>query len=143
MKLTLGHDFAAPPARVYAALLDPKALQAAMSGCESMSATGPDAYDLKLRIGLAGLKGNYAGKVRILDRREGEALTLEVEGKGVPGFVKGSARIRLAPKGEGTALSAEGEASVGGLIAAVGSRLIEAAAKKLAADFFARLAAGL
>jgi carbon monoxide dehydrogenase subunit G len=61
---------------------------------------------------------------------------LIIEGKGAPGFVKGSAKIRLTEKGTGTELHCEADAQVGGLIAAVGSRLIEAAARKMMDDFF-------
>jgi carbon monoxide dehydrogenase subunit G len=70
-------------------------------------------------------------------------LTLAIDGSGAPGFVKATAQIRLAAKGEQTELSGEGEGSVGGIVAAVGSRLIEAAAKKMSTDFFTRLAAQL
>jgi carbon monoxide dehydrogenase subunit G len=55
------------------------------------------------------------------------------------GWVKGTARIRISPKGEGSELQCESEGQVGGVIAAVGSRLVEAAAKKMLNEFFRKL----
>ncbi len=139
MKLSLSHRFKAAPGRIYAALIDPAVLQACLSGCEKMQLTGPDAYDVELSLGLAGLKGRYTGRVRLTEKDPPASLTLEMEGKGLPGFVRGAARLTLTAAEGGTTLQAEGEMSVGGVIAAVGSRLIEAAARKMAADFFAKL----
>ena len=54
--------------------------------------------------------------------------------------MSGQIFIRLLPKNKGTELQCEADAQVGGMIAAIGSRLIEAAAKKLMADFFRKFA---
>ena len=64
------------------------------------------------------------------------------EGKGgVAGFAKGSASVELKSEQEagieGTALSYTVAATVGGKIAQLGGRLIQGAANKLAAEFFA------
>lgn len=139
MKLAISHALGAAPDRVYAALIDPAVLRRCIDGCEKMEKAGEDGFDVQVRIGLAAMKGVYAGKVRITERRPPESLTLAIEGKGLPGFVRATARIRLVAKGNQTELTGEGEANVGGVIAAVGSRLIEAAAKKLISDFFAKL----
>lgn len=139
MKLSLSHVFKAPPERVFAALIDPVILQECLSGCEQMILSGPDSYDVQLKLGLAGLKGSYKGKVVLTDKHPPSSLTLAIEGKGLTGFVRGAAHLVLKAEGAGTKLQAEGDASVGGLIAAVGSRLIEAGARKVAVDFFVKL----
>ena len=66
---------------------------------------------------------------------------MHLAGAGGPGFVKGTSKIELKAEGAGTRLDYGVDAQVGGLIAAVGSRVIEAAAKKLAAEFFQRFGA--
>jgi hypothetical protein len=60
---------------------------------------------------------------------------------GVAGFGKGSAVVTLedAPGG-GTLLRYSADASVGGKLAQIGSRLVEATARKLADEFFSRFA---
>jgi hypothetical protein len=140
MKLSWEQDFGAAPGRVFAALLDPGTLKSAIEGCEKLERLAENRYDVVLKLGLAGLKGTYSGNVEVRDARPPEELTIAFEGKGPGGFVRGSARARLAARAEGTRLSAEGEATVGGVLAAVGSRLIEAAARKVVGDFFRRLA---
>jgi len=140
MKLSLSSRVAADRARLFAALIDPDVLRRAIPGCETLTATGPDAYEATLKIGVAGLKGTYTGKAAITDQRPFEALTISFEGKGGPGFVRGSAAIALTADGDGTRVACEADVHVGGLIAAIGSRLVDAAARKLADDFFRQLA---
>jgi uncharacterized protein len=136
MKLTATYILAASREKVFSNVTDPDVLQRCIEGCEKMVKTGEESYDVHLRIGLAGLKGSYVGKVQLKDIKPPESYTLILEGKGAPGFVKGTARIQLSDKGSQTALLCEAEALVGGLIAAIGSRLIEAAAKKMMDEFF-------
>jgi uncharacterized protein len=143
MKLNASYSLPAARDRVYATLTDPAVLQRVIDGCEQMVQTGEDTYDVHLKIGLAGLKGTYVGKIELKDKRPPESYTLLLSGKGGPGFVKGTARIQLGEQGGQTELRCEAEAQVGGLIAAVGSRLIEAAAKKMMDDFFRKFAAQL
>ncbi len=143
MRLTVVHAFPVPREKVYAALTDPAVLQRCIEGCEELVATGPDTFAAKLKVGVAAVKGSYSGTVRLTDRTPPESLTLTIEGKGLPGFVRSTASIRLAEKAGGTELTAEGEATVGGLIAAVGSRLVEGLAKKMIGEFFEKLSAEL
>jgi carbon monoxide dehydrogenase subunit G len=141
MKLAVSNTIPIDRTRVYAALIDPDVLRRAIPGCETLTATGPDAYEATLKIGVAGLKGTYTGKAAITGRQPPERLTLSFEGKGGPGFVRGSAAIALTADRDATRVDCEADVHVGGLIAAIGSRLVEAAARKLADDFF-RLLAG-
>ena len=125
---------------MFDALVDPAVMQRCIPGCESMVACGADTYDATLKIGVAGLKGTYTGRTTIANRQRPDSMTIGVEGKGGPGFVRGTAAITLATANDGTRIDCEADVQVGGLIAAVGSRLVDAAARKLAADFFDALA---
>ena len=139
MKITTSSVINADRARVFEALTDPAILQRAIPGCESLTAVGPDVYEATLKIGVAGLKGSYKGTASIRDKRPPDALTLSFEGKGAPGFVRGSAAITLAEETGSTRVETVADVQVGGLIAAVGSRLVEATARKLTDDFFRQL----
>ena len=139
MKLSATYTFKPAPDKVFAALVDPSVLQKCIDGCEKMEKTGQDSYDAHLKIGVAGIKGTYVGKVRIAEQNPPSSFTLNVEGKGTPGWVKGTAKIQISPKDEGSELQCESEGQVGGLVAAVGSRLVEAAAKKMLDEFFRKL----
>jgi len=140
VKLALSSTVAAERERVFAALVDPAVLQRCIPGCESLTATGGDAYAATLKVGVAGLKGTYTGRAAITNKQPPDSLTLSVDGKGGPGFVRGSAVLALTDDGSGTRVECDADVQVGGLIAAVGSRLVEAAARKMADDFFRQLA---
>jgi|SRR5262245_24170528 len=140
MKFSTTHLIKAPRDKVFAAITDPAVLQRCIDGCERLERTGEDAYDAHLQLGLAGIKGTYGGKLQLKDKKLPESYTLVMEGKGAPGFVKSTARIRLIEKAQETELQCEADAQVGGPIAAIGSRLIEAAAKKMTEDFFKKFA---
>jgi uncharacterized protein len=139
MKLSATYTFKAPGEKVFAVLVDPAILQKCIDGCEKMEKTGEDSYDAHLKIGVAGIKGNYVGKIRIEEKKPPESFTLQVQGKGGPGWMKGTARLQISPKGEGSEIQCESEGQVGGLIAQVGSRLVEAVAKKMQDEFFDKL----
>jgi carbon monoxide dehydrogenase subunit G len=139
MKIAISSVIPASRERVFAALVDPVVLQRCIPGCESLTAVAEDTFEATLKVGVAGLKGSYTGKAAIREKHPPESLTLSLEGKGGPGFVRGSAAIRLSAEGDSTRVACDADVQVGGLIAAVGSRLVEAAAKKLADDFFKQL----
>jgi uncharacterized protein len=142
MKLKISHLVPSDRDRVFAALINPDVLRRAIPGCESLkpvAADTPDTYEATLKVGLAGLKGTYTGKAAVREQRPPDALTLSFEGKGGPGFVRGSAEIALTAEAGATRVAADADVQVGGIIASVGSRLVEAAAKKMADDFFRRL----
>src|ERR1051325_10805025 len=141
MKFDTVHTIEARREKVFAAITDPEVLQKCIEGCEKIVMTGEDVYDAHLKIGVAGLKGNYVGKIQLKEKSAPESYTLVVDGKGAPGFVKATARVHLHDKGERTELECKADAQVGGMIAAVGSRLIEAAAKKMSEEFFRKFAA--
>jgi carbon monoxide dehydrogenase subunit G len=68
------------------------------------------------------------------------AIKFEGQG-GMAGFAKGSANVLLMPAAEGCMLKYDVTAQVGGKLAQLGSRLIDSSAKKMADDFFEKLAA--
>jgi hypothetical protein len=139
VKLTHTHSLPAPRIVVYDALMDPAVLQACIEGCQKLVLVAAGAYDVELRVGVSAIKGTYRGKVLVLDPRPPESFTLKIEGKGLTGFIQSTTRLELRD-GEGvTEINAEATATVGGVIAAVGSRLIDGFARKMTVDFFARL----
>jgi hypothetical protein len=126
----------ATPQQVWELLTDPARLARCLPGCEKLEPTGPDQYKVAIKFVLAAFSGAYSGAVALSEKRPPESMRMKVEGKGAPGFMKGEGRLTLRLKGPQTEVSYEGEAQVGGVIAAVGQRMIEAAAKKIITQFF-------
>lgn len=129
--------------QVWELLTNPAKLSRCLPGCERLEATGPDRYKVAVKFALAAIGGNYSGAVELRDKKEPESLHMILEGKGTPGFMKGEGRIQLAEKHGQTQVRYEGQALVGGMIAAVGQRMIEAAAKRIIQQFFESAAAQL
>ncbi len=144
MQMSESRTIAAPPEVVWAALLDPEVLKAAVPGCESLTGSPDAGFEAAVVQKVGPVKARFAGKVQLLDRVEPESLTLAGEGSGgVAGFAKGEARVRLEAVPEGTRLHYEVEAKVGGKLAQLGSRIIDGFARKMADDFFARFQAAV
>ncbi len=143
MTLDGTHHFNVPRDRVWAVFTDPAVLARATPGCERLDPVGPDEFDATLSVGVAAVKGTYQGKLAITDKKPPEGYTLHVEGSGRPGFVKGEGRLTLTEQDGGTLVTIRAEAQVGGLIAAVGQRLLGAAARMLMEQFFSALEAEL
>jgi len=135
MEISGEHRFAAPRTAVYQALLDPKALQAAMPGCERFEEVGPSSYDLTIKVGIAAIKGTYSGNVKVADPVENESYRLIVNGSGKPGSVQGDATLTLTDDGAGTLVRYAGDVKAQGAIARLGSRLLGGAAKLMIGQF--------
>jgi hypothetical protein len=139
VKIEGTHHLAAPRERVYAALVDPAVLARAMPGCEKLEPKGADAFEVKLKLGLGGLRGAYQGTVKLSEQRPPSHLKLLLASRGPWGFADGTGTIELAEaKGETTVRYA-GEVKVGGMLAAVGQRLLDAAARMVLGQFFQSL----
>ncbi len=136
MEISGEHHFAAPRAAVWEALLDPDALKASMPGCEELKETGPDAYDVTLKVGIAAIRGTYTGTVQVTDQNPQESYRLLVTGAGKPGKVQGDAVLVLEDEGEGTVVRYRGDVKAQGALARLGNRLLGGSARLLVGQFF-------
>ena len=143
MKLSGAVSLPAAPAQVWALLTDAQRLACLLPGCERLDPDGPDCFKAVLKFGVAAISGKYAGSLRFLQLKPPHSLALQFDGRGLPGFVHGQARINLLRKGHGTELRYSGEAQIGGIVASVGQRLLDAAARKIVQQFFDAAAAEL
>lgn len=128
----------APIDTVWAGLNDPEVLKACIAGCESLERTGDDAFQALVAVRVGPVAAKFKGNLKMTDVKPPTSYTIHFDGQGgVAGFGKGSADVQLASEGGGTKLSYVARAQVGGKMAQVGSRLIDAAAGKITEDFFA------
>ena len=132
----------APRQRVWEALNDPAVLQQCIPGCESIEKLSATELQAKVVAKVGPVRAHFGGKVTLsdLDPPNGYKITGEGSG-GAAGFAKGGAAVQLSDEGEGTRLTYQVDAHVGGKLAQIGSRLIDATARKMAEDFFARFSA--
>lgn len=140
MKITGSHALPFPPERSYQLLQDPAILAQALPGVDKLDRAGPDEYTMVMKMALASFSGAFNGKVRITDPEPPLGYKLHVEGTGKLGFMKGLGDLRFtaAPDG-GTVVNYEGDVQIGGMIAAVGARLVDSTSKLMIKQFFARV----
>jgi len=132
----------APRARVWDALNNPETLRTSIPGCETLEKLEDGSLKATASVKIGPISAKFAGKVQLLDLDPPNSYRIEGEGQGgVAGFAKGGAVVRLVADGNATILSYEVKAQVGGKIAQLGARLIDATAKQMADAFFDRFAA--
>ncbi len=126
------YSFDAPQDVVWAAVQDPHVLSQVLPGCERLEQVGENEYEGEINIRIGPVQGNFAGTVRLSDIQPPNSYTLELEGQGRPGYVKGAGSLRLESGGDGkTTLSYTGEAQLSGRIASVGQRLMDSSARSI------------
>jgi carbon monoxide dehydrogenase subunit G len=136
MQLSGDYTFSAPPERIYALMLDPDTLMTCLPGCERLDTIGEDEYAATMTIGVAMIKGRYEGRVKISDKVEPSSFKMLIEGKGPQGQVTGEGLIEIAAEGDGTRVTWSGDPQVRGMLARIGSRVIQPAAKMIVGQFF-------
>ena len=122
----------------WAALNDPETLKACVAGCESLERTGDDAYVAVVALKVGPVSARFKGNLKMTNVVPPTGYTINFDGQGgVAGFGKGSADVALAAIDPiTTRLAYQARATVGGKMAQIGSRLIDATAAKLTDDFF-------
>jgi len=145
MELTGERLIPAPLLATWAALNDPEILKQCIAGCESLERTEPDAFGAMVAVKVGPVNARFRGTLKMTNVHAPHTYTINFDGQGgVAGFGKGSADVALSEEGKDqTRLRYAAQAQVGGKMAQVGARLIDAAAGKIAEDFFAAFDARL
>ena len=139
MDMTGERRIAAPRQTVWQALNDPAVLKASIPGCESLEKLSDTDMKATAAVKIGPISARFSGAVHLSDLDPPNGYTIGGEGQGgVAGFAKGGAKVRLEDAGSGTLLHYEVHAQVGGKIAQLGARLIDASAKQMADAFFDR-----
>ena len=137
MEMTGEQLVPAPQQETWKALNDPEILKACIPGCESIERTAENEYAVLMVARVGPVSAKFKGKLSLSDIQPPSSYAMAFEGQGGPaGFAKGGAKVSLSAEGEQTRLRYEAKASIGGKLAQIGSRLIDAAAKKVSDDFF-------
>ena len=122
----------------WASLNDPEVLKACIAGCESLERTGADTMTAVVALKVGPVSARFKGNLAMTNIDAPNGYTINFDGQGgVAGFGKGSADVLLAAQdAQQTLLKYTARATVGGKMAQIGSRLIDATAGKITEDFF-------
>lgn len=132
----------APPARAYAALVDPLVLRDCIPGCEELEKVSDTDFKAKVKLKIGPVSASFSGAVQLTECNPPHGCLLAGHGDaGMAGFAKGTARVRLEEQGDATMLQWDAEVQLGGKIAQLGGRLVASVSKKLTGQFFTAFAA--
>lgn len=131
MEIVGEYIFDAPQEMVWQALQDPQVLASVMPGGDEFETVGENKYAGLLTIKVGPVQGKFKGNITLSDIVPPESYRMEVDGKGPPGFIKANGGLKLSDQGDKTHMAYEGQAQVGGRIASVGQRLLDASAKSI------------
>ena len=132
-------EIAAPPEKVFAVLLDPAALAQVIPGCHELLSIGENRYRADVTVGVGLVKARYAAEIALSEIDAPRSLRLAGQGASSLGTGAGSGTVRLEATTAGTRLHYDYAAQVGGKVAAVGSRMLEGAARIVLAQLFESL----
>jgi carbon monoxide dehydrogenase subunit G len=142
MKLTGERLIPRKQALVWEKLNDPEILRQSIPGCDSLTAVGPELLTLEMVAAVGPVRARFKARLTLSNVQPPTSYSLTFDGSGgVAGFGKGTADVRLEPEGDSTRLYYDATAQVGGKIAQVGARLVQAVAEKLAEQFFTNFVA--
>jgi carbon monoxide dehydrogenase subunit G len=137
MEMKGTHLIPAPKETVWDALNDPDVLRECIPGCKELEKKSDTELSATVVAKVGPVKATFKGEVTLENLNPPNSYSIVGEGKGgIAGFAKGGADVVLTDAEGGTQLDYEVNAKVGGKLAALGSRLIDSTAKKLAGDFF-------
>ena len=126
------------------ALNDPEILKASITGCEQLERTSENEFSAAVTAAIGPVKARFKAKLTLSDIDAPNSYKIRFDGQGgAAGFGKGEARVALTAVGAATRLDYTAQANVGGKLAQIGSRLVDAASRKLANEFFTKFNAEL
>jgi carbon monoxide dehydrogenase subunit G len=135
MTLTGTYVFRGARTAVWDLLQDPDVLATAMPGAQRLAKTADDRYEGVMKVGLGPVTAaEFSLTVTLRDKVAPERFAMAIDSKGSLGFTNGTATIELDEVDAGTtSMRYTSELHIGGRIAAVGQRVVEAAAKAMTA----------
>jgi len=136
MKVEGQYQFRSGRQDVWKALQDPQTLAATLPGVRQLEVVGPDRYAVTADVGVGSVKGVYDGTFGLEEKKDFEHCLLRGSGRGSAGAVEVDVKVRLEDSDGGTLLQYDADAKVSGPIAGVGQRMIGAASRKMAGEFF-------
>lgn len=142
MEMSGEYRIAAPRAQVWAALNDPDVLRDSIPGCQELTKLSDTEMSAIVAAKVGMVRATFTGAVILTKLNPPISYTITGEGKGgVAGFAKGGADVELAEDGpDATILRYKAHGQVGGKLAQIGARLIDATAKQMADQFFSKFA---
>ena len=130
--------------RVWQALNDAHVLMRCIPGCESVEITSPTERHVRVLLKAGPVRARFVGKITLSDVVPDSSCVMHFEGSGGnAGSATGKSSVQLTTQGDNTRVEYTATAAVAGKLGQIGARMLDAAAKQMADQFFSKLARSL
>jgi carbon monoxide dehydrogenase subunit G len=129
MHLEGNYTFAAPPEQIWSMLHDTAVLATIIPGCEKITQTAENAFQLDLLMKAGPIEGPMQATIELNNINAPESYEIRFNAKGEPGFIDGRGTIRLESDAYMTQILYAGDGQAGGSLAGIGPRLLDTTAK--------------
>ncbi len=144
MDLSGEHVIAAPPAVVWARLLDPATLMTCVPGLAEVTGDIASGYGAVIKRRIGPLPLTIRGELQLIDVVPGVSYTILTQGSGgLAGSAGGRADVQMHAVPDGTRLTYTATATVAGRLAKMGEGLVRPLAQSAMDRFFDRFAAAV
>jgi carbon monoxide dehydrogenase subunit G len=124
-------DVTAPKEKVYDFITDPNKVTTIFPDVQSVKIIDEDNFTLKAKVGMSFIRGTMDVKGSMTDKKKPTSVKLKARGTGLNSSVDLDSTFTMEDGASGgTHVSWAADAKMSGMIASVGSRLIDSAADK-------------
>ena len=140
MKIKGQHQLSTDIATLWPMLQDEAVLARISPGVSDIVRLEEDQYKAISDISIGPVRGKFEGLLNIVDKKEHETMTLELEQKSKIGNAKASIKMNLTEtEGNTTMVAYEGSAKLSGTLATMGQRIMGGVIKTLSKQVFKEL----
>ena len=124
-------EVSASKEKVFSFLIDPKKVTTIFPDVENVKIIDENNFTMKAKVGISFIKGTLDVKLSLAEKKEPTFAKLKARGTGISSSVDLESSFSLEDaKGGGTLVRWAADAKVSGLMASVGSRLMDTASEK-------------
>ncbi len=131
MHLEGSFETPAPRKAVYDFLLNPQDIGPCFPDLQSLELTSADSFRAKVKVGLSVVKGMMGFEFRTSDKVSPASAKLIGTGRGVGSTIEIQTGFTLSDMGSGTKVEWVADVNVGGIMAGLGSKLLNSTSSKI------------
>ena len=131
MHLEGSFETAAPQKVAWEFLLNPNELAPCLPDLQSLDVLSPDSFRAKVKVGIGPVKGNMDFEFHVTDKIPPTSAKLAGSGRGVGSSVQLQTKLTLYGLEQGCRVQWVADATVSGIIAGLGSRLLDSTSARM------------
>ena len=136
MKLHYSHDLQSPKESAFDTLMDPLNLKNFIPGCESFECINENSYEIYSRFNIGPIEVRHTVTMRLVDSKKPDSVRIVIFGEGTGSSINAEGILSLEAIADRTRIVINGKAQITGLLANLGSDVLEQSVKTLLKEYF-------